>query len=183
MSGVFPLGGPHQGGTGITLVGGGFPALREMAWGCKIGPVGPTPATLDAEGLREKLQAEEQRRLIAERSYMASVDERGGSGEAPTPGATPGAKHAAATPASNGGGGVPIRPASASWANAAPFRPLGFDASAASGQAPARGVAQSPAGPSRGLLDRFGEAPPLASFLLAPGSAPRKPAQFYGLHK
>ena len=50
MSGVFPLGGPHQGGTGITLVGGGFPALREMAWSCKIGPVGPTPATLDATG-------------------------------------------------------------------------------------------------------------------------------------
>ena len=50
VSGVFPLGGPHQGGTGITLVGGGFPALREMAWSCKIGQGGPTPASLDAAG-------------------------------------------------------------------------------------------------------------------------------------
>ena len=76
MSGVFPLGGPHKGGTGVTLVGGGFSALREIArdlreiardnasqpgeiapgeiapqsWSCKIGPVGPTPATLGADG-------------------------------------------------------------------------------------------------------------------------------------
>ena len=76
VSGVFPLGGPHKGGTGVTLVGGGFSALREIArdlrenardnasqpgeiasgeiapqsWSCKIGPVGPTPATLGADG-------------------------------------------------------------------------------------------------------------------------------------
>ena len=132
--------------------------------------------TLNADGLREQLGAEEQRRLVAERSYMASADERAraadGNGTGTGGGAAAGATNGGVLPASTPNHPpARMRPATASWANAAPFRPLGFDSSAANATANA-GIEKlplmSPAGPPRDVLDRFGETPPLASLLLAP---------------
>jgi hypothetical protein len=46
VSVIFPLGGPQEGGTGLTVWGGGFADLGGLR--CLLGAVGPAAGTLDA---------------------------------------------------------------------------------------------------------------------------------------